>query len=129
MLHRAQVYTGGLPDARGYARGMPEAMISLTPISTEQNEHRTSSKDAAVVENEAMSRKRCHAKNMKSGDRQPLSVRKRAQPHVNFIKPAQIWFEGAVVTKIPLGEMATGTGAVASRGCTRITETCPPLWK
>ncbi|KAJ6592571.1 hypothetical protein B0H19DRAFT_1055278 [Mycena capillaripes] len=52
-----------------------------------------SSKDAAVVENEAMSRKRCQAKNKKRGDRQPPSVRKWAQPHVNFIKAAQIWFQ------------------------------------
>ncbi|KAJ7107943.1 hypothetical protein C8R44DRAFT_744514 [Mycena epipterygia] len=62
-------------------------------VSAEQNEPRTSWKDEEVVENEAVSHKRCHAKNKQTRVRQPTPPAKPARHHVNSINqhPTDAW--------------------------------------
>ncbi|KAJ7113164.1 hypothetical protein C8R44DRAFT_741494 [Mycena epipterygia] len=62
-----------------------DKVSGCSQISTEQNERRISSKDEEIVENEAVSHKRCHAKNKKTRARQPARPVKPAQHHVNSI--------------------------------------------
>ncbi|KAJ7112623.1 hypothetical protein C8R44DRAFT_741700 [Mycena epipterygia] len=64
-------------------------------VSAEQNEPRTSWKDEEVVENEAVSHKRCHAKNKQTRVRQPTPPAKPARHHVNSINQRTSVREGA----------------------------------
>ncbi|KAJ7112642.1 hypothetical protein C8R44DRAFT_741719 [Mycena epipterygia] len=64
-------------------------------VSAEQNEPRTSWKDEEVVENEAVSHKRCHAKNKQTRVRQPTPPAKPARHHVNSINQRRTLFLGA----------------------------------
>lgn len=72
-----------------------DGVLRCSQTSAEQNEHRTSWKEEEVVENEAISHKRCHAKNKETRVRQRPRSRKPVQHHVNSIKPAKTLVSGA----------------------------------
>ncbi|KAJ7733166.1 hypothetical protein B0H16DRAFT_1468243 [Mycena metata] len=64
-------------------------------ISTEQNEQRTAWRDKEVIENEAVSRKRCQAKNKKIRVSPLPRPMKPAQHHINITDRRQTLHSGA----------------------------------